>query len=74
MSFYQSQIRNSPYAQAALAVTTKSGRYLRGVELQDCANYLFGKDAERFEAKGKRMGYDHLKQEAVVWARRNVDK
>ena len=52
------------YAQAALSVggLTQPG-------LSELAFFLMEKDAKRFVEKGRRMTVDHLKQEAVKWAR-----
>ena len=65
---YQEMLSQDKYAQAALSVVL-NGRRLQQPDLLDCTYHLFNLDAERFKTKGKYMTPDHLKQEAVKWAR-----
>ena len=51
------------YAFAALRVPHLSPHY------QECARYISEMDHNRFVEKGRWMTEDHLKQEAVKWAR-----
>ena len=69
---YQSALIRDRYAQAALAVTTVMGKRLLQPDLTECAWYLAGLDAKRLLEKGKPMSEDHLKQEAVKWAKGKI--
>lgn len=65
---YQERLQENEYAQAALSVMIK-GQMLQQPSLTECAWHLSLLDEERYKAKGKYMTLDHLKQEAVKWAR-----
>ena len=65
---YQEQLLTDRYAQAALSVNIK-GALLQQPYLSSCAYHLLALDVKRIEEKGRPMSADHLKQEAVKWAR-----
>lgn len=65
---YQERLQENEYAQAALSVMLK-GQMLQQPALTECAWHLSLLDEERYKTKGKYMTLDHLKQEAVKWAR-----
>jgi hypothetical protein len=65
---YQSALAKDRFAQAALSVVI-GGRCLLQPDLSDLAEHLYWLDRNRQRDKGKPMGDDHLKQEAVRWAR-----
>lgn len=60
----QRELMHDRFALAALSVAD-----LKQPELGECAWYLFDMDARRQIKKGKPMTDDHLKQEAVKWAK-----
>lgn len=65
---YQEMLLRNRFAQAALSVSVKGQRLLQP-DLGDCAGHLSGLDFKRQQEKGQSMSNDHLKQEAVKWAR-----
>lgn len=56
------------FAQAALSVVI-DGRRLQQPQLTDLAWHLNALNYKRIAEKGKPMSDDHLKQEAVKWAK-----
>ena len=62
---YADQLLGDRYCKAALSVHP----YLQQPRLQNCAMYLMVMDMKRDEVGKKPMTDDHLKQEAVKWAR-----
>lgn len=67
---YQAALARDRFAQAALSVIV-NGKYLRQPALTDLAWYLHELDLKHQKEKGKPMTDDHLKQEAVKWARKH---
>ena len=65
---FQADLSRDRFAQAALSVMI-DGKYLQQPELSALAWYLHEKNEKRLKEKGKPMSDDHLKQEAVAWAR-----
>ena len=65
---FQAALMRDRYAQAALSVSVDGKRLLQP-DLTDCAWHLKSLDVKREKEKGKQMSDDHLKQEAVKWAR-----
>ena len=59
---YVKQLQGDRYAMAALSTKLKQPR------LSECAFYLMSMELKR----GKPMTDDHLKQEAVKWARQSA--
>lgn len=64
----QEELIGDRFAQAALSVTIK-GWHLKQPELMDLVWHLHYVNMKRMVEKGKPMSDDHLKQEAVKWAR-----
>jgi hypothetical protein len=65
---YQAKLARNRFSQAALSVSI-DGHLLQQPYLTDLAWHLYDMDEKRKHEKGKPMSDDHLKQEAVKWAK-----